>query len=68
MTAAQLELSLDRECGQEDPSVVSPYLQRPLRSLSEAKHDHDSALLDLTATDRRLKPAASPGGQHQNVL
>jgi hypothetical protein len=62
MNAAQLEMSLDREAGQEagreKPAAVSPYLQRPLRTLGEAKHDHDSALLNLTAMDSRPKPAA----------
>lgn len=35
---------------------VSPYLQRPLRTLSEAKHDKDSALLELVTQDSRVKP------------
>jgi hypothetical protein len=30
---------------------VSPYLQQPLRTLSEAQHDHQTALLDLVTTD-----------------
>jgi hypothetical protein len=62
MNAAQLDMSLNSEIGQEAGQggfpVVSPYLQRPLRTLSEAKHDRDSALLKLTATNGRAKPAA----------
>jgi hypothetical protein len=62
MNAAQLEMALEgevrRAASRENSPVVSPYLQRPLRTLSEAKHDHDTALLDLTATDSRSKPAA----------
>jgi hypothetical protein len=35
---------------------VSPYLERPIRTLSQAKHDQESALLDLVTQDSRIKP------------
>jgi len=37
---------------------VSPYLQQPLRTLDEAKYDHDTALLDLVAADTPIKSKA----------
>ena len=37
-------------------SDVSPFLQRPLRTLSQAKQDRNSALLDLVTQDSRVKP------------
>jgi hypothetical protein len=38
------------------PRQVSPYLERPLRTLSQAKHDQDSSLLELVTQDSRIKP------------
>jgi len=38
------------------PSDVSPYLERPLRTLSQAKQDQNAALLELVTEDSRLKP------------
>ena len=62
MNTVQLEMLLKGDVRQEAGGVgfpaVSPYLERPLRTLSEAKHDHDTALLELTATDSRMKPTA----------
>jgi hypothetical protein len=62
MNTAQLEMSLKSEVHHEAGGVgfpgVSPYLERRLRTLSEAKRDHDSALLELTAADSRMKPTA----------
>ena len=59
MNTEQLEMLLGgREVSGLDFPDVSPYLQLPLRTLSEAKHDHDSALLDLTTTDSRTKRTA----------
>ena len=34
---------------------VSPYLERPLRTLSQAKQDQNTALLELVTEDSRRK-------------
>ena len=39
-------------------SDVSPYLERPLRTLSQAQQDQNTAQLDLVAQDSRPKTKA----------
>lgn len=41
------------------PSDISPYLERPLRTLSQAKQDQNAALLELVTEDSRPKPNLS---------
>jgi hypothetical protein len=35
---------------------VSPYLERPIRTLSQAQQDQNTSLLDLVTQDGRLTP------------
>jgi hypothetical protein len=39
-----------------DDVDVSPYLERPIRTLSQAKQDQNTSLLDLVTQDGRLQP------------
>ena len=49
MTEKQLEAKAPRD-------DVSPYLERPIRTLRQAKHDQESVLLELVTQDSRVKP------------
>ena len=47
---------MNEERSKATPREISPYLERPLRTLSQAKQDQDAALLELVTQDSRIRP------------